>query len=108
MEQTSVRPEWLDLLKISVAADWTIERIGGLFRVGTPDNAEPLNTTAMEWLVFSILRSKASIPLYVIWEVLPRSISGQPPLYLQELAPDNREIEYLQTLPGAVKFHIYE
>ncbi|KAJ7686621.1 hypothetical protein B0H14DRAFT_3534439 [Mycena olivaceomarginata] len=108
MEQTSVRPEWLDLLKISVAADWTIERIGGLFRVGTPDNAEPLNITAMEWLVFSILRSKASIPLYVIWEVLPRSISGQPPSYLQELAPDNREIEYLQTLPGAVKFHIYE
>ncbi|KAF8208463.1 hypothetical protein K438DRAFT_1754365 [Mycena galopus ATCC 62051] len=110
MEQTSVRPEWLDLLKISVSADWSVERIGGLYRVGAPDNVAPLNskTTGMEWLVSSILRSKASIPLYVIWDVLPRPISAQPPSYLQQFAPDNRELQHLQTLPGAVQFHAYE
>ncbi|KAJ7202613.1 hypothetical protein GGX14DRAFT_653847 [Mycena pura] len=109
MEQTNVRPEWLDLLKISVAADWSIERIGGLYRVTAPDNdAPPPRTTGMEWLVSTILRSNASIPLYVIWEFLPQSIPTQPPICLQQFVPNASELEYLQTLPGAVKFRAYE
>ncbi|KAJ7231179.1 hypothetical protein B0H12DRAFT_1240042 [Mycena haematopus] len=108
IEQTSLRPEWLDLLKISVAARWSTERIGGLYHVGTANKAASLKTTGMEWLVSSILRSGASIPLYVIWEVLPQSISAKPPSYLQQFAPDNSELQYLHSLPGAVKFRAYE
>ncbi|KAJ7202901.1 hypothetical protein GGX14DRAFT_462840 [Mycena pura] len=82
IEQTNMRPEWLDLLKIS--------RIGGLYRVTAPDN---------NWLVSTILRSNASIPLYVIWEFLPQSIPTQPTTYLQQFAPRTSELEYLRALP---------
>jgi hypothetical protein len=108
IEKTKVRGQWLDMLAISLAADWTFERVGGLYRVGILDNGPTLEVTGMELLVSTILRSDARIPLYVVWEHLPKSIDYQPPPHLQHFVPTAHDLELLEKLPGVVKFRAFE
>jgi hypothetical protein len=107
MEKTKVRGQWLDMLAISLAADWQFERVGGLYRVGALDNGLALEVTGMELLVSTILRSDARIPLYVVWEHLPKCIDYQPPPHLQHFVPTAHDLQ-LEKLPGVVKFRAFE
>ncbi|KAJ6472993.1 hypothetical protein C8R45DRAFT_1103592 [Mycena sanguinolenta] len=104
----NILPSWIDALEMSVANDWQIPRVGALIDLRAGDALRSAERTGLEWLIYSILKSGAPIPLYFIWGPIPRtiSISYAAPKYIQHLSlvPDSRQIDELVKLPGDVAF----
>ncbi|KAJ7913676.1 hypothetical protein B0H13DRAFT_2326060 [Mycena leptocephala] len=67
IEKTKVRGQWLDMLAISLAADWTFERVGGLYRVGILDNGPTLEERAWNCL---FPRSSGQMLGFLSWNLL--------------------------------------
>ena len=107
-EKLNILPSWIDALEMSVANDWQTPRVGALIDLRAGEALRSAERTGLEWLIYSILKSGAPIPLYFIWGPIPRtiSISYAVPQYIQHLSlvPDSQQIDQLVNSPGDVAF----
>ncbi|KAF7367787.1 hypothetical protein MSAN_00842900 [Mycena sanguinolenta] len=107
-EKLNILPSWIDALETSGANDWQIPRVGALIDLRSDEVLRSAERTHLEWLIYSILKSGAPIPLYFNWGPIPTSISISyaTPQYLQllNLVPDSRQIDQLAGLHGDVAF----
>ncbi|KAJ6590759.1 hypothetical protein B0H10DRAFT_2233565 [Mycena sp. CBHHK59/15] len=106
MEKTEVHPMFLDYLENSVNRNE--EHVGALYRIQTPTDFVPEQReqrAEIEWLLTSILFSNFPIPIYLSWGNLPKKISMlDVPEAFHEFVPDEKELEYLASPVGEMKF----
>ncbi|KAK7059494.1 hypothetical protein R3P38DRAFT_2496075 [Favolaschia claudopus] len=104
-----VHSDWFRELEHSVVADFTVPRIGGILDLSSPPamaNPTGGKRTDLDYLVGVILKTNLPIPLYVRWGKFEDALNIRRPKSLEEVhfILDYHEMNYLQALPGVVKF----
>ncbi|KAJ6476785.1 hypothetical protein C8R47DRAFT_1075642, partial [Mycena vitilis] len=105
--RAKVHAAWFADLENSVAGDFSIPRIGGIFDLRLPHNTDEIayKSSPLEALVGFIIAENLPMPLYIRWG----NIHGTPQIRIPRtliamtLVPDGGEQEYLERLPGRVK-----
>ncbi|KAF7369714.1 hypothetical protein MVEN_00302900 [Mycena venus] len=107
-ERANLEEAWLTAVEDSAIGDFTIPRIGGILDLGLPPNTDPISVrrTELDFLVGAIITDHLPMPLYVRWGTISDTPEIPVPKYLEAMkfVPDWREIKYLKSLPGKVKF----
>ncbi|KAF7335735.1 hypothetical protein MVEN_02229200 [Mycena venus] len=107
-EQANLEEAWLTAVEDSAIGDFTIPRIGGILDLSLPPKTDPISVrrTELDFLVGAIITDHLPMPLYVRWGIISDIPEIPVPRYLEAMKfiPDWREIKYLKSLPGKVKF----
>ncbi|KAJ7925399.1 hypothetical protein B0H13DRAFT_2314613 [Mycena leptocephala] len=105
-EKTGIYHMFLDYLVDSIK--WKEERIGTLYCIQSPKDFRPEEREQrgeIEWLLTAILCSNFSIPIYISWGNLPKEIhTDEVPEAFCQFVPDEKELEYLASRDGKMKF----
>jgi hypothetical protein len=106
VEKTGIHQMFLDYLVDSI--NWNDACVGTLYCIQRPQDFRPEDCeqcAEVEWLLTSIFRSNFPIPIYIFWGNLPKEISTDDvPEAFHDFVPDKKELEYLASRDGKMKF----
>ncbi|KAJ7163187.1 hypothetical protein C8R46DRAFT_1221973 [Mycena filopes] len=108
IEKTGVHPAFLEWLERSVVGDWSVERVGALYHIQSPDVFTPTEReqrAEFEEIFTRFISTKTPIPLYFYWgDLRPRIDEMDVPKTLRNLIPTPAELQRLFSKRGEFSF----